>query len=819
MGFGAGEAVAVGRRLRSLIATLMMTAIVTGVVTIHDRAWAQSVAQSSFDIPAGPLNRALMAYGRQAGLQVTYLASVAAGKTSPGLSGPATREQAIARILQGTGLSYRFTNATTVAISPQATASGAAAGDGSLLLDTIEVQGRNESAWGPVDGIVAHRSASSTKTDTSLLETPQSVSVVTAAQVAQQGTQTIGEALRYTPGTYSDIYGTNTTRDLVRIRGFAPKFYQDGLVLPYGIGSQGTQSEPFGLERIEVLRGPSSVLYGQNPPGGIINMVSKRPLDEPRREVFVQAGNFSRLQAGFDVSGPVTTDKSLLYRVVGLGRSSGTQVDFSDNDRSYFAPSFTWRPSNATSLTVLASFQRDRAGIIDQYFPAAGTRYANPNGRIRTSTNIGEPGLDKFDRKITTIGYEFSHAFTDHLSFRQNAGYNHAEVYNASTFTTGILADNRTITRRFSTIDRTLRYFSIDNQLLAKVVTGPLRHEILVGVDHRNSSELALNGGVTVAPNLNVFAPVYGRPFSAFAYSQNYRDSVRQTGVYAQDQIRFDKWLLTLSGRHDWSKTGRNNYFPTRSKTEADDRAFTGRVGLSYLFDNGLAPYVSYSTSFEPVTGSTSPARGSEAFKPTEGEQFEAGLKYQPTWFDGLFTAAVFDLRQTNVSTTDTLDTRYNVQTGEVRARGFELEARANITPSLSVIGSYSYTDTEITKSNVAAQLGRVLPSTPKDQASFWAQYAFKEGPFNGLSVGGGVRYIGATYGDAANLWRVPGYTLVDASLTLDLGKIWQPAKGATFQVNANNLFDKEVVNICFNAYSCMIGQRRTVLATLRYQW
>jgi len=819
MGFEAGVSAAAARRRKSLIATLMMTAIVTGVVTVDNAARAQSATQSSFDIPAGPLNRALTAFGRQAGLQVTYLASAAAGKMSPGLSGPATREQAIARILQGTGLSYRFTNATTVAISPPGAVSGAATADGSVLLDTIDVQARNESAWGPVDGVVAHRSASSTKTDTALLETPQSVSVVTAAQVAQQGTQTIGEALRYTPGAYSDIYGTNTTRDLIRIRGFSPKFYQDGLVLPYGIGSQGTQAEPFGLERIEVLRGPSSVLYGQNPPGGIVNMVSKRPLDEARREVFVQGGNFSRLQAGFDVTGPATADKSLLYRVVGMGRNSGTQVDFADNDRYYFAPSFTWRPSGATSLTVLASIQRDRTGIADQYFPAAGTLYGNPNGRIRTSTNIGEPGLDKLDRKMTTIGYEFTHAFSNNLSFRQNAGYNYAEVYNASTYTTGILADNRTITRRFSTIDRTLRYFSIDNQLLAKIETGPLRHEILLGLDHRNSSELALNGGVTSAPNLNIFAPVYGRPFNAFAYNQNYRDFVRQTGVYAQDQIRLDNWLLTLSGRQDWSKTGRNSYFPTRSKTEADDRAFTGRVGLTYLFDNGLAPYVSYSTSFEPVTGSTSPARGAEAFKPTEGEQFEAGLKYQPSWFDGLFTAAVFDLRQTNVSTTDPLDTRYSVQTGEVRARGFEFEARANITSSLSIIGSYSYTDTEITKSNVAAQLGRELPSTPKDQASLWAQYAFKEGPFNGLSLAGGVRYIGPTYGDAVNLWRVPGYTLVDASLTLDLGRIWQPAKGATFQVNANNLFDKEVVNVCFNAYSCMVGQRRTVLATLRYQW
>ena len=777
----------------------------------------QAGALVTVAVPAGPLEAGVLALGRQANLRMLYPSALTAGRRTGGVSGRLAPQEAVARLLAGTGLRATFSGANTVRISDAAAAhTGGAAPDGAMVLDTIDVQGRTESAWGRVEGVVATRSASATKTDTPLLETPQSISVVTADQITQQGTQSIGDVVRYSPGTRGDIFGVSTTRDYIRTRGFSPTYYQDGLILPYGITGQGSQAEPYGMERVEILRGPASVMFGQTPPGGIINMISKRPSEDARREVFVQGGTFNRLQGGFDLTGPANAEKTLLYRVVGMGRLSDTQVNDARDDRFYIAPSLTWR-NETTTLTVLGQFQRDRAGIIDQYFPAAGTLYGNPHGRISSRINLGEPGVDRFRRDLYSIGYELTHRFDNGLTFRQNARYAYADVYNASTYSMDFLADNRTLTRNFGVINRKLSYFTIDNQLLADVSTGPLQHRVIVGLDYRYGRESALNGSAT-APDLDVFAPVYGRPMGPVAFDQKYAESTAQVGVYVQDQIRFDRWRLTLGGRLDGVETRYDNHL-TGERSRTYDRAFTGRAGLSYLFDNGLAPYVAYSTSFEPVLGVTSVERGSRPFRPTQGRQFEAGVKYQPVGLNALFTLAYFDLVQSNVQTTDPDNIRFQVQTGEVRAQGFEFEARANLTEQLSLIAAYSYINPVVTKSNDPQQVGRQLQHTPQHQASIWAQYAFQGGSLNGVTVGAGMRYIGANFGDTANLWRTPDYTLFDASLTVDLGKIWSEARGATFQVNATNIFDRQTITGCFYAAACMLGQRRTVLATLRYRW
>ncbi len=805
------------RRVRNgvFIALGVVSASVASMAVMTRAVHAQSQQHVAFDIPAGPLSGALAAFGRQAGLQVTYLPEIVSDKSTGGVSGNVAPRDALDRLLQGSGLSYRFSGARTITIERLPTAAGGP--QGAIPLDRIDVRGLGESAWGPVSGVVAKRSASATKTDTPLLEVPQSVTVITADQVARQAAESVGETLHYAAGTRGDIYGYSTQRDYVRVRGFSPNYYLDGLILPYGITAQGGKSEPYGLERIEVLRGPSSVMFGQNPPGGIINMVSKRPIDEARREVFIRGGSHGRVQGGFDLTGPITADKTLQYRVVGMARNGGTDTRHADDDRYYFAPSLSWRPSESTSLTVLAQVQRDRAGINENYFPALGTLYRNPLGKVSTRTHLGEPGSDKLKRDQFFIGYEFSHRFDNGVTFKQNARYAYVDVYTATTFTLGIQPDNRTINRSFSVINRKLKYLTVDSQVLADVEMGPLTHRVIAGLDWRRGSERALNGGAT-APDLDIFNPVYGRPFGPFVYDQKYVERAWQLGFYAQDQIRFGRWLLTLGGRFDWADTTRKDYIASSAST-VKDHAFTGRAGLTYLFDNGLAPYVSYSTSFEPVLASASPARGATLFKPTTGRQFEVGVKYQPTWFNGLFTAAYFDLAQRNVSTTDPEDVRYSVQTGAVRVRGVELEAHANITAGLSLIGAHTYLDTEITKTNNPAERGGRLPSIPKHQASLWAQYAFQEGPLSSLTVGGGVRYVGASYGDAANLWRAPSYTLFDASLGIDLGRIWPEVTGASFQLNANNLFDKKTVNICFYDAACVLGQRRTVSATLKYRW
>lgn len=808
-----------GRNFLSIIGALLASAAVVPTAGAQQTTTRleRRVQAYSFDIPAKSLAAAISDVGVISGWRIAYAFSLPSSARSPAVSGTMTPIEAVSRLLAGTGVGYRVVARNSIVLIDPSVPEITGSTGNATVLETITVDGEGETALGPVDGLVAHKSASSTKTATALVETPQSVSVVTADQITQQATQTVGETVRYTPGTRGDIFGVSTSRDYIRVRGFSPNYYQDGLILPYGITAQGGQSEPYGMERVEVLRGPASVLFGQNPPGGIINMVSKRPRAEAEHEVFIQAGTFDRYQGGFDTTGPLNDDRTLLYRLVGLARNSGTQVDHADDDRYFLAPSLTFQPDDATSLTILGQIQRDRAGISEQYFPSYGTLFDTPFGKIPSSTNLGEPDVDRQRRDQNAIGYDFSHEFDNGVTFRQNARYAAIDVYNATTFTTGLLPDKRSISRFFSVINRDLNYLTIDNQLSGTFDTGAATHDLIVGLDYKNSHEKALNGGAS-APDLDLYDPVYGKPLGPIVFDQDYTESSRQIGLYAQDQIRLGGWRLTLSGRHDWTTTAYDNHITSVSNA-VDDTAFTGRIGLNYLFDNGLAPYASYSTSFEPVLGVTSAARGSEPFQPTEGRQFELGVKYQPTAFDGLISAAVFDLTQTNVLTTDPDNVLFQVQTGEVNARGFEFEARANVTPALSLIASYSYTDTEVTKSNDQSQLGRQLPSMPRHQASLWAQYAFEGDALDGVTLGGGVRYVGASYGDGANQWRTPGYTLVDASLTLDLEKVWREAKGTTLQINATNLFDKETVNVCFAADYCMLGQRRTVLATLKHRW
>jgi iron complex outermembrane receptor protein len=371
-----------------------------GAVATERAASAQSAAEVTYSVPAGPLSQALAVFGRQAGLQVTYLAAIAAGKSSPGFTGPATPGQALARILNGTGLVYSFTNAGTVAIALPATGSAPAAGEGGLTLDPILVDGRGETAWGPVRGIIAERSATGSKTDTPIIEIPQSISVVTAAQLREQGAQTVGEAFRYTPGVDSEAYGFDARFNHFTVRGFQIDKFQfvDGLKFPAG-GYAIPRIEPYGLERLEVLRGPSSGLYGQNVPGGMINLVSKRPTADPVHEVQIGSGYPARIQGAFDFSGAANADETLLYRLVGAGSYGNTQVDHTIDQRLFLAPSFTYRPSYDTRLTILSHIQRDNVeGWSGTFLPMQGTLKSNPNGKIPLGTFVGEPGFDHYGR-------------------------------------------------------------------------------------------------------------------------------------------------------------------------------------------------------------------------------------------------------------------------------------------------------------------------------------------------------------------------------------------------------------------------------------
>ncbi|WP_145643196.1 TonB-dependent siderophore receptor [Neorhizobium alkalisoli] len=783
-------------------------------------AMAQAAAHT-FEIPSQPLNRALRQLADQSGVQIAYRTSIAAGATAPTVSGSMSTEQAISRLLNGSGLRYSFTNASTVTILDAA--AGDAGGTGATTLAPIVLEANRENAFGPVDGLVATRSGTGSKTDAPIIEIPQTINVVTAEQIKAQSSQSISEALRYTPGVRSEGYGASSPFDAyTQVRGFRSDLYLDGLKLPGG-NIDGTASgvvDPWALERLEVLQGPSSGLYGQAGPGGIINMVTKRPTEEQIREVQVQAGSYGRIQTAFDFGGPIDDDGQFLYRITGLGRSSGTQVDFAKDDRAYIAPAFTWKPDEDTSFTILGMYQRDR-GVwpFFNYMPAVGSLHDFNGRKIATDTYLGEPDFDKLDRDQASIGYELQHRFNDTVAVKQSMRFNSSDSYTRGAVTgRSYLSGTGMIDRMGIRVDNDVNTFTVDNQVKLDIDSGPLDHDAVVGVDYRHeTSDYLFTGGS--APSLDVFDPVYNSgPITTNDFSlTDYEGRLDQVGIYAQDQIKFGQWIATFGGRYDRAWNDLDNAatsFGAASRTEQHDHAFTGRVGLSYLFDNGIAPYASYATSFQPETGVDAVTGG--AFKPSKGKQYEIGVKYQPPGSNTLITLSAFDLTQTNRITTDAAFLQRQI--GEARVKGIQIEAKSEITSNFDLIATYSYLDHEITKSANPDEVGRELFSTPNHQASLWGDYSFDGGVLEGLTLGAGARYVGSST-DSTNTLHIPGVALFDARVKFDLEHLSSELAGATFALNATNLFDKEYVSQCDGDTMCTYGQRRMVLATLNYKW
>ncbi|MDH7794849.1 MULTISPECIES: TonB-dependent siderophore receptor [unclassified Beijerinckia] len=672
---------------------------------------------------------------------------------------------------------------------------------------------------GPINGYVAGRSLAGTKTDTPLLETPQAISVVGRDQIRDQNAQSVVEALRYTAGVAANANPNDGRFETLRIRGFEPVIYLDGMQLPYGTGLFARPKvDPFMLERVEVLKGPSSSLYGQIAPGGLVNLVSLLPPSTPIRTVEFQANTFGRGQAAFDVGGPVGPSGEFLYRVTGLVHAGGTQVDHVDDFRGVISPSFTWKPNADTTLTVLGSFQRDDTGVEIQFLPAYGTLYPNPYGKIPINKFVGDSNFDHYGRTQYWAGYQLEHRVNDALTLRQNLRYASLDTNIKAVIGQGGLAANMYTLNRFAfRVPEKATAFTLDNQAEARFNTGPLTHTALFGLDYRHSTG-SFKQYFGPAPSINIFNTVYSQPITLPPLTTFTEQVQDQLGLHAQDQIAFDRWRLTLSGRHDWVSTETRNYLSaTTPKLNQSDSAFSGRVGLNYVFDFGLSPYVAYARSFQPTLAvtTTGPSR------PTTGEQIEAGVKYQPVGTNVMLTAAVFDITQQNILTPNPsgIPGAPQVQTGEARSKGVELEAMASLTEGLKLIASYTYTDTKVTKSNTAAQLGKQLIITPRNQAALWADYTFQDGAARGLSLGAGVRYTGKSYGDAANTMRIPDYALVDAALRYDLANLSPTLKGATIAINAQNIFNRPYVATCQSLSACFYGAGRVVTASLRMTW
>lgn len=759
----------------------------------------------TFRIPAQPLAAALRQFSAQSGYQLSHTQDTVAGLQSNAVTGRYPPRQALQRLLAGTGISYRVTAVNRITLESL---------EGEQTLPTVRVEGKGrvETAYGPVDGYVAERSASATKTDTPLIETPQSVSVVTRDQLQIQDADSLGEALRYTPGIQAETFGFEPRLTFLRIRGFdatTTGLYRDGLQLRNPNFAGSFNIEPYSAERIEIPRGPASVLYGQGSPGGLVNIISKRPTLEPQREVELEVGSFDRFEGKFDFSGPIDEKGRFSYRLTGLARESDTQVDFVEDDRLFIAPAFTFQFSDATTLTLLSQYKDDDTRS-SQALPADGTLRDNPNGRIPADRFTGEPDVDRYERTDYQLGYLFEHLVSDALSLRQNARYYNNDLEDVSVFSSGFQADQRTLDRSFFGNFGELDGFAIDNQAQLAFTTASVDHKLLLGVDYqRIKADSRQSFGA--APSIDIFDPNYGAPIPPAPVFNDTETTQDQIGLYVQDQVNLtDKLIITLGGRYDSADNEADNRL-TDTTTRQDDSEFSGRAGVVYLSDAGWAPYASYAESFLPAIGTD--ANG-DAFEPETGEQYEVGVKYQPPASNSFLTLALFDLTRENFIQFDPA-TFLPVQTGEVRSRGVEIEGVASLANGLNIIAAYTYLDVEIKESVDPAQVGETPVQTPEHFASIFADYTLRDGKYAGLGFGAGVRYIGSNFGDVPNTLKAPSNTLLDAVVHYD----WRKYR---FAVNAKNLLDDDEVASCFTRGAddfCTIGQQRTIIGSIRYSW
>lgn len=770
---------------------------------------AAAPAGTPIDIqqPAQPLDQALVQLAARTGMMIGVDAALVRGRRAPALNGSYTAPAALRALLEGSGLdaaqaadgSWVLRKATAEQGAEAVPRAAAAASGVEPILPVVRVKATavQETATSPVPGYAARRSATGTKTDTPLSETPQSVTVITRDQITATGATSLDQALAYAAGVRDDIWGVSARLDAPQVRGSEPTVYLDGLNDRVQYWTSTVPIEPYLLERIEVLRGPSSMLFGQGGTAGIVNNVSKQPQAEAAREVGLQVGSFQRRQSQADLTGPLTDDGQWLYRLVALGRDAGTQRQYGAEDRRLVAPSLTWQPSAATQWTFRAKWQQERAsGDSGDSLPWDGSILPNPNGRIPRDAFVGEPTADHFDADNVQLGWSFSHRFDEQWAVRQNLRWTDNKVDYASVYAYGPYLDaERRLANRYGYYwKRQSRILSADQQLEGVLTTGAVRHRVLAGLDllryrstGEDSGDSPVSEGGTLAP-IDIYAPQYDAAYAIPAYTPIAPSGITQAGLYLQDQMTWGPWTVVAGLRHDRSKNWE------QGAADRLDRANSRRLGAMLAMANGVVPYVSYSESFEPQANTNAGQR----LDPLRGEQWEAGVKFEPADARWRAQAAVYELREK--ARTVEISPIVVLQTGQTRNSGLELEWVGRATPQLDINASYTYT-------KIDAQ----LVAAPRHRASVWGSYRFALGGLAGFSAGAGVRHAGS-FTDGVDTPTTPSMTLFDAMLAWE-GPSWRLA------LNVSNLADRQYFSNCWSWGECSYGAARNVSLTTSHRF
>jgi iron complex outermembrane recepter protein len=665
------------------------------------------------------------------------------------------------------------------------------------------------------DGNTVVTTSTGSKLNVAITEVPHSVSVVSREQLDAVPGAKVDEVLRYTAGVQPSTYGTDADFDWVRVRGFQADqtgVFQDGLQLyQYGFGS--FLIEPFLLEQIEVLKGPSSALYGGANVGGVINYVGKRPTGERLRYTETGINSFGNAYFGFDV-GDGTEAGDLAYRLTGKLSGGGWETEDAEDLKGSVLGSVAWTPDAATSLTVYGQYQAaDLEHTSTGFLPYIGTAEDAPGGvRIPRDLNYGDPDFDSYDRQQAMIGYEFERDLDTTWTFRQNARLAAAGLEEQYLYTYGDLSPTNTLDRAAFDHETDIVTFTIDNQIAGVINTGPIEHSLLAGIDYKNvdfssiqGSDSTFNSPVRVPP-IDVLDPQYGVVDPLISTYLDDDIALRQLGIYAQDQMRIDNVIATFNGRYDHTEIDFDNNIAGTS-TSSSEGVFTGRVGLGYEFDFGLTPYVSYATSFNPTIATNV---ANELLESEHGRQLEVGIKYEPTFVDGLITASLFNIDRENYAVDDPAAFGRSLAIGDVNMFGFEIEGEVTV-EQVTLFAALTYLDAEITDSATPALIGNTPVQIPELTASLGVEYAF-EGQLEGLTVGAGMRYLGESWADDANTTQVDGVALVDASL-----RYQQDDWGVTLA--ASNIFDERYVSSCDSLTNCGYGAGRTVTLSLNKSW
>ncbi|HEC8345818.1 TPA: TonB-dependent siderophore receptor [Providencia rettgeri] len=654
-----------------------------------------------------------------------------------------------------------------------------------------------------------------TKGSASLLETPQFVSVIKREQMDTLPSESISQALRYSAGVTSEKFGAfGNGIDFSKIRGFDADYYLDGLRVIGNSGIWGPQIDSWTLNSIEAVHGPSSALYGQGGAGGVINMQSRRPSANESHQIQFQKGNFDNDSIKFDTTGALNDSETLLYRMDGLALSTDSQINSSKQSRYLLAPSLTWQPNEKLSLTVLSQYQRDpHIGHYNTLPAQAIGLLPNRNGKLDFTQNYSDPRHEQSERTQWSITSLIDYQITPFITFKQNIRYSDVDTHIKRDFTRGFLAGDQRLTAVYQDSPSHSKTWVADNQLIYQLDTGPIRHQLLFGFDYQTGKlDKDWWGSQTVSfdPWVKPHHPEF-RPYPVSRTSTTQRFD--RYGVYLQDQLSWQQWDLLLSGRYDWSYLNTDNNL-TNTTQKNDTSAWSQRVGLTYSFESGFSPWVSVSDSFDPVLGTDAEGK---PFIPTESKQTELGIKYQNQSGDLMVSLAAYELEQKNVTTHNPLNPDYYNQTGKIRSRGIDFESRFAITTSLNMMLNYAYTDNKITQSQDLSVLNKHPVQVPKHSGSAWVDYRFHSPYLEGALVGVGVRYLGATWGDNTNTFKVPAVWLGDVSARYQMDALIPELTGMELGVTVSNITNNPYVASCTSSTYCSIGTNRTLFATLNY--